>query len=213
MGFILLLFSPDFGLSLNITWFLWLASLAFSAISVAGLLNQINCDCGYMCSTGLMSMADDFQNYFSFIFCILDWQILLISTFYAKSVMLHLHRLFKFNSIETKMKTLPGGRTVSSIPTWWALSGHLRIALLRLFLMQVSTGTFISYLLVSYLPVSLYRLFSSEGYKNCSFRVVLASVVRFLSTYYDGLFSPQRGIPPLSIYCLVIRWCIWYLRD
>lgn len=50
-----------------------------------------------------MSTADDFEAYFSFIFCILE--ILLISTFYAKLVLLHLHSLFEFSSTGTKMKT------------------------------------------------------------------------------------------------------------
>lgn len=171
---------------------------------MAGLLNQINCDCGYICFTGLVRMADVFQNYFSFIFCILDWQILLISTFHAKLVLLHLHKLFKFNSMETKTRTPPGGKAVSSIPTWLALSGH--IALLRLFLMHISIRTSIlCHIFLFHIFLFPFTTSSSEGYKYCSFGVVLAYVVRFLSTYYNGFFSqesPQRGIPPLSIYAL-----------
>lgn len=103
---------------------------------------------------------------------------------------------------------MPGGKTVSSILTWLALlSGHLHIALLRLFLMHIS----IRALILSCLLVFFYHLSSSKYYKNFSFGVVLGDVGRFLNSYCDGFFSQKssrRGIPPLSINCAVIRWCI-----
>lgn len=58
-----------------------------------------------MCSTGFLNVADDLEARFYFSLCILDQQILLVSTFFVKLVLLYLHRLFEFSSTETKMKT------------------------------------------------------------------------------------------------------------
>lgn len=158
-----------------------------------------------MCSTGCLNVADDLEAPSYFSLCMLDQQILLISTFFVKCVLLYLHRLFEFSSTETKMKTfcleqkqcqifLLGCPPCQDIFIWhcWDSSD---VCLYHS-----------SYFMVDFL-VSFSLLFPSENSKKLSF-VLFRSVGRFLNTHCDGFFSlrsPRRGISPLSSNCLIIR--------
>lgn len=192
----------DFGLSLNIIWYLWMASLVFSAISVAQLLNQIPCGCGCMCSTGFLNVADDLEARFYFSLCILDQQILLVSTFFVKLVLLYLHRLFEFSSTETKMKTFCLEQNQCQI----FLLGCLLVVRTSSYGIAQSSDV----CLLLYWHIFLFPFPSSFPQRTLKLYPLgfFRSVGTFLDTHCDGFFlqaSPRRGIPPLSIYCLVIR--------
>lgn len=156
-----------------------------------------------MCSTGSLDVAHDLEARFYFSLCILDQQILLISTFFVKLVPLYLHRLFEFSSTETKMKTfcleqnqcqifLLGCPCCQDIFMWhcWD-SSHVCLYQSSPFMMDFL--------------VSFSVLFSSENSKKLSFGM-FRIVGRFL-THCDGFFShssPRRGISPLSFCCLIM---------